>query len=287
MQMYNVSKRRRNPNKNSPKYVKRNTFSSKKIRKRYGVIAFHQDSETGEFSYIHVGKRYSIGYLELLLGHYQLHDLGLLVRLIEDTTVKEREWILHEDFENLYYNFWGRWDSAHKDNFRMSRKKFETLRQGYSQDNYFFSWDRIIRNAHSQYPQPVKEFPKGRKKRGCKNESDFDCAIREFTEETGLEPTSYVLIPHTKPFVMKFVGMDGCMYENTFYVVKFHNKENLDSRQSSETCGVSWMTFEQALSDLRPHEKEKHDLLQRVHEYLQNMYPMEKQDCNKANCLPG
>jgi hypothetical protein len=209
--------------------------------------------------------------VEILLGHYELDNLGLLVRLIEDTTLPERQLIATGDFFRLYVNFWGRWNPAHREKFKESKAKFDALRTGYHQHHYLYSWDKLIRNAQSQYHEPVKEFPKGRKKRGHEQESDFDCALREFSEETKFQPSSYVLIPYTKPFLMTLVGMDGMTYENIFYVVKFHRKENMEGRDSNETTGTVWLTYEEALKQMRPHEIPQRDLLQRVQIHLKGV----------------
>lgn len=210
--------------------------------------------------------------MEILLGHYRLDNLGLLVRLIEDTTVPERQLILNENFTTLYLNFWGRWDPLHKEKFRNSKQKFEALRIGYYQNNYLYSWEHLIAKAKNRYLSPSTEFPKGRKKKGQEDETDFDCSLREFSEETGCLPNCYVLIPYTKPFVMKVIGMDGYTYENLFYVVKFHRKEELQSHVCSETTGTVWLTQKEALKELRTHEEPQRDLLQRVETHLSNMY---------------
>src|SRR5579872_4199522 len=187
-----------------------------RIRKRYGVIGFYLDQKTKTIFYVFGQKRWSIGYLELLLGHFQLNDLGLLVRLIEDTTTEERNKILNQNYEDLYVEFQGRpIEDLERDKFQISKMKFERLRKGFRQNHYFYSWETLIQGAKSRHDKTSKEFPKGRKKIiPGKEESNFDCALREFEEETHCSVQSYVLIPYTPPFIMKIHGMDGCMYEN-------------------------------------------------------------------------
>ena len=231
-------------------------------RKRCGVIGFYHDKEKNDFSFLLVERGHSIGYAKILMGHYDINDLGILVRLLEDTTTKERERILTQDFHTLYVDFWGKWDPRHKASFFKARTKFDCLRKGISQGTYHYSWARLIKGAKQHYDNPVKEFPKGRKNN--QNESDFDCALREFSEETGFSPLSYVLIPYTKPFLMEVIGMDGHMYENLFYVVRFYNKENVDDRESSEVKKVVWSTYQEAMDEIRPHEKPQKDLLSRA-----------------------
>lgn len=236
---------------------------------RCGVIAFVLQPETQRVEYLLVTKRYSIGYTQILLGRYSIHNFSMVRRLVEDMTDSERQRILWSNFRSLYVQFWGRFDPAHEESYRCAHLKFKTMRRR-------SIWKQMIRQVKTHYETPGFEFPKGKKtapeELSHLVESNFDCAIREFSEETCFPPTSYHLIPYTKPFEMERVGMDNRTYLSTFYVVKFLKKESVQSRQSSEIQAMTWMTSEDMLKQIRPKEVEFRDLIQRVNTHLINLY---------------
>lgn len=60
----------------------------------------------------------------------------------------------------------------------------------------------------------IWEIPKGQKK---DDETDLDCAIREFTEETQISPRIIRIVSATKPIVLTY--RDGpVLYSNTYYI---------------------------------------------------------------------
>jgi hypothetical protein len=204
--------------------------------------------------------------------------------LVEDMTVQERQRLLTGNFKEMYTEFWGRFqgmdEATYKDAYREARSKFLEMKKGFSINHYHCSWASLVSAATSTKETPVREFPKGKKQHppppAEKEETDFDTAIREFTEETGFSPSSYILVPYTKPFEMRIYGMDGMIYDHLFYIVKFHRKENVENRPSPETSGVMWGRYDDLMKDIWPADCPQRQLLVRVHNHLLSLYETSK-----------
>jgi 8-oxo-dGTP pyrophosphatase MutT (NUDIX family) len=68
------------------------------------------------------------------------------------------------------------------------KDKFTTIKNGYfiktRSDTIFFNLDIAINHCKTYLTEQEWEFPKGRRKLG---EKDFQCALREFNEETNIK----------------------------------------------------------------------------------------------------
>src|SRR5690606_17436941 len=70
--------------------------------------------------------------------------------------------------------------------FLRSKNKFKKL-EFYLQTRYNKTISELINENKSKFTTPEWGFPKGRRK---KNESPLSCALREFTEETGIDSSN-------------------------------------------------------------------------------------------------
>ena len=75
--------------------------------------------------------------------------------------------------------------------YDVSSKKFNNLKNG-----KFFKLNEIIKNSNLKYLEKEWGFPKGRRNL---RESDYDCALREFQEETGFERNEYEILRNIRP----------------------------------------------------------------------------------------
>ena len=211
----------------------------------------------------------------ILLGKYHACDTALLKKLIEDMTVGERRKLSKCSFARLCKEFWDgfKLDIDPEKQASMSRQaklKFQALKRGFWYKGKCICWRDLVQCAQSQHSLPDIEFPKGKKlKLKDRQESEFDCAIREFEEETTCSPSSYILLPWTKPIQETLIGLDGDLYANTFYVVKFHQKEDLAQRQNAEISQMLWLTFEEGIKQCAKLDLSKRNLLQTIHSRVQ------------------
>ena len=94
------------------------------------------------------------------------------------------------------------------------------------------------------------EFPKGRKN---ENEFDFNCAIREFKEETNIELSNINTSSRTM-LKESYIGLNKLNYRNVFYIIESEimfnikkDKENIirPFSVSSEVSDLKWVSVSQ------------------------------------------
>ena len=138
--------------------------------------------------------------------------------------------------------FWG--------DYEKGKRKFEALAKG----RFQVSLSNFVASSQTHYPTSEWEFPKGRRNQG---ETNKECAVREFQEETGYVPDDYSLLLNVKPFEEEYMGENHVRYKHVYYVgyLKNHQKDYSvdlqDKQQVSEIKDIQWFTKSEALSVLR------------------------------------
>ncbi len=131
-----------------------------------------------------------------------------------------------------------------------------------------------ISNVKSQYSSEVTFF-KGRrsilydittKKNRC--ETNMECAIREVKEEAGVVPDEYVLFDKIEALQENF--KDDKDYRNILYLacLKPDIEVDPDKKSKLEFSKITWFTFENVMSLIRPYHTSRKDLLTRVYMFI-------------------
>ena len=200
-----------------------------------------------------IRRKDSMSFAEFMRGKYDPLDLTYVSTLFKNMTLKEQSLIACEPFEVLWKQLWG--DDRASIEFTVSREKFKML-------------DRrslMIMNL-SPYTEPEWGFPKGRRVRG---ESDLDCAIREFTEETNIPREAYTVV---KNLLLEetFVGLNGIQYKHVYFVAMLREPDmiNLTQKftpmQRREISAIAWKSLEEADALIRPHHIERAGMLDQL-----------------------
>ena len=111
----------------------------------------------------------------------------------------------------------------------------------------------------SPFKEPEWGFPKGRR---IRTESDLDCAIREFNEETNIPRDAYTILKDIR-LDETFMGLNGIRYRHVYFValltdpdlVNVHQK--MTYMQRREISGIGWKTFDECRGYIRPHHVER------------------------------
>ena len=222
-----------------------------------------------------VSRKHSLGYREFINGKYNLSQIDYIVFLIKQMLPSEIENIKKygDDFDSLWNDLWGNSNNNNKKyiiEYERAKKQYKNLLAGESAmklEDLLFK----IKTSPS-YLNPEYGFPKGRKNN---NESDLDCALREFTEETGLSREDIRVI-HTKtPIVENITGTDGVDYRHVYYLAESitDNMPNIsDSEgQKNEIGDVGFFSYLESLDKIRVYHHDKKDILQHITEYYLNV----------------
>lgn len=232
-----------------------------------GTIVF-TDTKEG-LKYLLIRRKDSLGYVDFLRGKYPLHNKSYIENIFYEMTTSEKEQILKCDFDHLWKNLWGEnVGIQYRGEERTSREKMSHLRAGITCTDETYSLEKIINSTENNWEDPEWGFPKGRRNY---QEKDLTCALREFEEETGCNSSSLSIIQNVLPFEEIFTGSNYKSYKHCYYLAEMRDvPETTEDFQRTEVSKVSWMSYDEAQSSIRPYNLEKKDILKKVNTLLMN-----------------
>jgi 8-oxo-dGTP pyrophosphatase MutT (NUDIX family) len=230
--------------------------------------------------YLLIQRKDSIGYIELLRAKYKLTDLDYIRQQIAGTTAAERHALIHSPFYDLWTGLWGPMTNVenrqYKQEYEQAKSKFELLRDGVAIGGLAVTLADLIATTPLEWDTPEWGFPKGRRNAF---ESDFQCALREFTEETGLTANQIRIFENMEPIRESFIGNNAIHYCHVYYLAWVSN--NVDVRMktehphmSREIGGIGWFSQDEAFKRIRPTNIEKREILLRACLFLQHTCPL-------------
>jgi ADP-ribose pyrophosphatase YjhB (NUDIX family) len=142
-----------------------------------------------------------------------------------------------------------------------------------SDDSKTYSLKSLIEesNQYQSWEEPEWGFPKGRRNN---QESDYECAIREFKEETGYNHHSLTYIQNVLPLEEIFMGSNYKAYKHKYFLMYMDYNQSLDigNFQTSEVSKVEWKSFEECISCFRPYNLEKKRIIMSIDEGLKKVF---------------
>jgi 8-oxo-dGTP pyrophosphatase MutT (NUDIX family) len=239
----------------------------------YGVICY-RIAAAGERQVLMVQRKDSLAYVEFIRGKYALENVSFLKKLFSHMTSAEHARIASQTFESLWYDLWQITALTHfKNEYDTSNKKFMHLKHGYEiVDKCLDRTQTVTLAALIDDTQPLYEttewgFPKGRRNIG---ESDFDCAVREFFEETGVPIDSgFSVDPNVAPFQEIFIGTNNVVYKHVYYLMHCSASQEIAFQPNRrEIEKVAWFTLADATNKIRDYNTERKLLIERVESTL-------------------
>ena len=68
-----------------------------------GIILYHKDTYTNEVKFLMIRRKFSLGFMDFIMGKYNIHNLEYLYRIFNEMTIEEKVKILNLTFEKLWY----------------------------------------------------------------------------------------------------------------------------------------------------------------------------------------
>jgi 8-oxo-dGTP pyrophosphatase MutT (NUDIX family) len=205
--------------------------------------------------YFMVQRRCTMGFIDFLRGTYTSKEY--LNRCLVEMTLYERKLIGNKKFEYLWDNLWMNHDSkVYINSFLNAKDKFSRL-----------NIQKLLRDTSSEWTDTEYGFPKGRKNL---NESNLQCAIREFKEESGFKKDEFKIQYDLGSFEELFKGTNGIMYRHVYYIAFIENTIDLpiidknDISQIGEIKKLGWYSFDECLDLIRFYDYAKKDILTKV-----------------------
>ena len=254
-----------------------------------GIILFKCDDKLINYNkstlkFLLIRRKDSIGFVEFIRGKYALNDISYIQNLFDTMSIYEKERILNDSFCFLWKLLWMENDNSMehnkmghhkyyaKNNYDISKKKFEKIKNGYDFRGNKYDVKYFITHSTTNWTETEWGFPKGR--RNLK-ESDIDAAKREFTEETGIQTDQFTIITKDKVFIEQYKGSDNVIYKHIYYLATYNGDEKdtieLDPsnrHQITEISKLGFYNLEDSLDKIRDYHKEKKKILQQVYQYI-------------------
>ena len=230
-----------------------------------GIICFRNNNNRIE--YLLIRRKDSLGFVDFMRGKYPIYNKDYILNLLSEMTENECNKIKSMEFDDLWSELWGEYVGAqYRNEEKISKEKFKLLKNGITINNEYYNLDKLINSIKHSYNEPEWGFPKGRRNY---QEKDFNCAMREFEEETGYDKNDVYLIQNIIPLEEIFTGSNYKSYKHKYYIgyLDISNKPSYEY-QESEVSKVKWYPYEECIQKIRPYNLEKKDILKKVDNIL-------------------
>lgn len=242
----------------------------------FGVVCHRLDPP----QFLLVQRKDSLCYVEFIRGKYTLHNRAYISHLLSNMTREERHRLSSMSFDDLWCNFWQ--DDRSKrflNEYNQSRTRFEQLRAGFglktvsSGEIVATDLANLIATSGPGYEETEWGFPKGRRNI---DETDGNCAVREFSEETGLLGSDVEPLRPCRSFEETFTGSNKVRYRHVYYVVRATSEDLLDGAEGSppprpvsvhqnrEIRRVAWFGRTEVLARIRASNPERREMFKRL-----------------------
>lgn len=254
-----------------------------------GIILFRNVHDSKR-EYLIIRRKDTLGYVDFLRGKYVVSDTFYILNMIKQMTQSERVNLLEKSFDELWNNLWNiiptkpgiimedSFDTSTSDQKDLgfadgpphdikkqykteehgSRKKFQTLRDNGTLKTLIEEANKTIVWQEAEWG-----FPKGRRNY---QENDFECAVRELREETGLNLKNMRVLKNVIPYEEVFSGSNYKSYKHKYYLVHYNQVEpdTMDNFDKGEVSDMKWKSYSECVQRFRPYNTEKLRILGKV-----------------------
>jgi 8-oxo-dGTP pyrophosphatase MutT (NUDIX family) len=237
----------------------------------FGIIAFRIFEN--KLQYLMIRRKDTLGYIDFMRGKYSIYNKDYILNMLKQMTVEEKDLLSLGDFNLLWKRIWGDEiiSNQYKSEENISREKFNALVSGVLFKNDFFTLNMLIEesNKYDIWTEPEWGFPKGRRNY---QESDYDCALREFQEETGYNMKQLKNIKNILPYEEIFTGSNYKSYKHKYYLtfMKLQHTLLTNKFEPTEVSKMEWKNFDDCISCMRNYNLEKKRLLTNINETIKS-----------------
>jgi 8-oxo-dGTP pyrophosphatase MutT (NUDIX family) len=157
-------------------------------------------------------RKQTYGYVDFVRGKYSTENKSYISWLFQQMTQEEINKIVSQSFDVLWDDVCNNQPNGFRNmnNYDRSKSRYTCIK-----NDPLYSLNDIIQSITNSPTSPEWGFPKGRR---SGNETDIDCAKREFLEETGVSDDNYILFPNIAPLIENLTGTNGIRYRNVYYI---------------------------------------------------------------------
>lgn len=234
-----------------------------------GIIVFRVMNNVIE--YLMICRKDTLGYIDFMRGKYSIFDKNYIMNMLKQMTNSEKVRLKTMEFDELWNDVWGD-DSTYnqyKAEEAVSKEKFYSLRNGLLVKNDFYTLEVLLQESmeYDVWEEPEWGFPKGRRNY---QEKEYECALREFEEETGYRSVYLKNVQNILPFEEIFTGSNYKSYKHKYYLTFMRKEDTLEMKpfQRTEVSQLAWKTYEECIAVIRPYNVEKKNMITDIHNML-------------------
>ncbi len=240
-----------------------------------GIILVKNDKINNEdnYKYLMICRKDSFGYIEFLRGKYPIYNKEYIQNIINEMTIKEKNLLLTESFDNLWSRLWGGYNNnLYRNEEINARDKFNEIKNGiHLYNDEYYNLKSLINNSNTSWVEPEWGFPKGRRNY---QETDLLAGLREFEEETGIKRENLNVISNIIPYDEVFIGSNIKSYKHKYFLAILNdNNVKKNNFQKSEVSNMEWYCKSQAIEKIRPYNYERINIINNIEKIL-NKYSL-------------
>jgi len=228
-----------------------------------------------KIKFLLISRKYSVGFVEFIRGRYRCEKIDQLIYIFKQMKQKEIDIIrdslvLEDGFTYLWNMFWNSTTTpTYLINDKIKSANNYNILKTRGIDGPDLDLHYIVSTIKAEYPHDEWGFPKGRINRNI--ETEQQCAIREFKEETGYLDEDIKLIPNIEPLVEEFNGTNGICYRHIYYVAELVTNKTPQLAEQNEIGGISFMDYMTATYYIRDYHIARKLILQYIYMYYLNI----------------
>jgi len=237
-------------------------------RESINIFCKYKDS----IKFLMINRKHSLGFIEFMRGKYILEDAEGIILLFSQMTIEEIKMIKNNSFDSLWSELWGNGEfkQKFKREYIKSKCKFNKLNN--CNNCTYLNLDFFVEKIRPIWKHTEWGFPKGRRNR---RECNYDCAVREFKEESGFSDGEFIMFPDLDCIEESLVGTNNVNYNHVYYVginstsrVPFVDPSN--KIQSDEIGNIMWISFDDAMEVIRIHHKDRKNIIANIFSHIMN-----------------
>lgn len=215
-----------------------------------------------KIKFLLVQRKHSLNYIEFIRGLYNEDDMTKLTEIFNYMSNNEIQSIKNNDFDYLWNSLWEKTarKKIYMKEYNCSKKKFNYIKENGNLE--------VLCNIVSNYDTPEWEIPKGRKNN---NETNIQCAKREFYEETGINDNEYDVLNRVQNIHDDFKGTNNKLYKHIFYTGIYNNKNTINNINNNEIEKIEWFKWSDAICKIRPYYKNKINIINQLFFLIMNL----------------
>ena len=237
-----------------------------------GIIAFRFPpnltiNSSKEPEFLMIRRKDTLGYMDFMRGKFPIYQKNYILNMMTQMTIDEKN-RLRQKYREYHNHEMG----GTVQNQNTIKEKIHALIVGINHpDGSFYDLAALLDESDhisEHWHEPEWGFPKGRRNM---QENDYDCALREFSEETGYATTVLQNIRNILPFEEIFIGSNYKSYRHKYYIMHLPYEASVSSTKSyqkSEVSGMEWKSYAHCLKDIRSYNLEKKRILRNVYECI-------------------